>query len=471
MSGKGKGFGNSARYQSTGSRDPIWTRVSGDPGNQGLGDSSRTSASAEKIQLQCSTASHGKGLNVTSAAVFIAGEMAGSGVLALPRAVVEAGWIGLVLLIVFCLNAAYGGSRLGACWAIIEERYPEYRDRVRNPYATIGYRAVGRWGSILVSACIQFTLFGAGTVYLQLSSTIFQDLMNDVLPQVGICVWFIFIALLLVVPMWLGSPKDFWVVGIGALLTTAFACVFIFSQMVIDGLHNTEPVPVKNHGFGSFFLSFGTILFAFGGASTFPTIQNDMAEKQHFSKSILIGFATIMALYLPVAAGGYFIYGEAVDPNVILSLGHSSLVSMANVLMAIHLILAFLIVINPVCQELEEIFQVPHEFCLKRCILRTIMMCIMVFVGETIPKFGKILSLVGGSTITLLTFVFPSLFYMILCDQKGEEWPQRHIPLYKRVYMWELIIIGLVGGSASTYNAILDIFSAESMAKPCYWPL
>lgn len=53
------------------------------------------------------------------------------------------------------------------------------------------------------------------------------------------------------------------------------------------------------------------------------------------------------------------------------------------------------------------------------------MMCIMVFVGETIPKFGKILSLVGGSTITLLTFVFPSLFYMILCDQKRVDWPER----------------------------------------------
>lgn len=469
MSGKGKGFGTSARYQSTGSRDPIWTRVSGDPGNEASTDGSR-SATHEKVQLQCSSSSTGKGLNVTSAAIFIAGEMAGSGVLALPRAVVEAGWIGIVLLVVFCFNAAYGGSRLGACWAIVEERYPEYRERVRNPYATIAYRAVGRWGSYLVSGCIQFTLFGAGTVYLQLASQIFQDLMSDVLPRVVPCVWFVLIAILLTVPMWLGSPKDFWVVGIGALLTTAFACVFIFAQMVMDGLSNTEPVQFKTHGFRNFFLSFGTILFAFGGASTFPTIQNDMSEKQQFSKSILIGFSTIMALYLPVAVGGYFIYGEAVDPNIILSLGHSSLVSTANVLMAIHLVLAFLIVINPVCQELEEIFQVPHEFCMKRCGLRTIMMCIMVFVGATIPKFGKILSLVGGSTITLLTFVFPPLFYMVLCDQKRVDWPERLIPVHIRVYMWELILIGLVGGTASTYNAILDIFSAESMEKPCYWP-
>jgi len=56
------------------------------------------------------------------------------------------GWIGLVLIVYFCINAGYGGTRLGACWAILEERYQEYRSPVRNPYATIAYRAVGKWG-------------------------------------------------------------------------------------------------------------------------------------------------------------------------------------------------------------------------------------------------------------------------------------------------------------------------------------
>lgn len=68
-----------------------------------------------------------------------------------------------------------------------------------------------------------------------------------------------------------------------------------------------------------------------------------------------------MVLYFPVTAGGYFVYGEDVNSNISLSLTRTSLVTVANILMAIHLILAFLIVINPVCQELEEIFNVPHS--------------------------------------------------------------------------------------------------------------
>jgi hypothetical protein len=45
-------------------------------------------------------------------------------------------------------------------------------------------------------------------------------------------------------------------------------------------------------------------------------------------------------------------------------------------------------------------------------------------------SFGSILNLVGGSTVTLLTFVFPPLFYMRLADASltengGKAWIER----------------------------------------------
>ena len=39
----------------------------------------------------------------------------------------------------------------------------------------------------------------------------------------------------------------------------------------------------------------------------------------------------------------------------------------------------------------------------------------VLFIAETIPHFGAILSLVGGSTTTLLAYVLPSVFYLKLC--------------------------------------------------------
>lgn len=79
-------------------------------------------------------------------------------------------------------------------------------------------------------------------------------------------------------------------VGVGAILSTAIACTLIFVQILTDGIHKTEPAPHIPHNFKDFFLSFGIILFAFGGASTFPTIQNDMTNRKKFTKSVYAAF-------------------------------------------------------------------------------------------------------------------------------------------------------------------------------------
>jgi solute carrier family 32 (vesicular inhibitory amino acid transporter) len=75
------------------------------------------------------------------------------------------------------------------------------------------------------------------------------------------------------------------VVAFGA---TAAACILYFIQMMND----IRPFVFRwgVHGFQDFFLAFGTIMFAFGGASTFPTIQNDMTDKNKFSHSLQYSF-------------------------------------------------------------------------------------------------------------------------------------------------------------------------------------
>ena len=51
----------------------------------------------------------------------------------------------------------------------------------------------------------------------------------------------------------------------------------------------------------------------------------------------------------------------------------------------------------------------------------------LLFVAESVPSFGSILDLVGASTVTLLTFVFPPYFYMKLSDASltRKDWVSR----------------------------------------------
>lgn len=58
-------------------------------------------------------------------------------------------------------------------------------------------------------------------------------------------------------------------------------------------MNRNQPAEYKSHSVKDLFLAFGTILFAFGGASTFPTIQNDMLNRNDFYKSVRIAFTGI----------------------------------------------------------------------------------------------------------------------------------------------------------------------------------
>ncbi|KAI8430484.1 hypothetical protein MSG28_000744 [Choristoneura fumiferana] len=408
----------------------------------------------------------GGGLSMKQTVLLIAGEMAGSGVLALPRALARTGWFGVPVIILMCVIAAFSGKRLGDCWSMIEERDPKMRSRQRNPYAIIANQALGKTWSVVVSCAMIVTLFGVSVVYLLLAAQIIENVFLALMPTVTLCIWYLIVAGAMTPLLICATPKDFHFTGIIAFGSTVLACVLYFIQMMND----IRPFVYRYglHGFQEFFLALGTIMFAFGAASTFPTIQNDMADKTKFSKTLNYSFGAILLLYLPIAIGGYAVYGEPVSPNIVTSLSATPLTLVANVLMAIHLVFAFIIIINPVCQEVEELYEVPRDSVGWRMLVRLSIMAALLFIGESIPRFYTILALVGGTTVALLTFVLPAYCYLKLIDQPAAEGQEAaNPPGWMKMACWQVICVGVVGGIIATYSAVSAIFST-SQATPCY---
>lgn len=406
------------------------------------------------------------GLSTYQTAFLIAGEMAGSGVLALPRALVKTGWVGVPVIVLMCAIAAFSGKRLGDCWTIIEGRDPDMRTRKRNPYAIIAEKSLGKMWSVAVSLAMILTQFGIAVVYLLLAAQIIEQIFLSLMPTVTICIWYLVVVGAMTPLMLFGSPKDFSFLGVITFFSTVVACILYFIQMMND----IRPFIFRwgIHGFSDFFLAFGIIMFAFGSASTFPTIQNDMSDKTKFNKSIQYSFLAILALYLLMAVTGYAVYGESVGPNFATSLSPTPLSLVGNVLMSVHLVSAFVILINPVSQELEELYKVSTDAIGYRTLIRLSIMAGILFIGESVPRFYTILALVGGTTIALLTFVLPSYCYLNLVNQAPREGQQPvEVAGWVKLVCWEVIVVGVVGGIAATYSATSAVFST-SQATPCY---
>jgi len=432
----------------------------------------------EKLELGKEAVKQG-GLGIITAAIFLSGEMAGSGVLALPAAFIGTGGIlGMILIAMFTINAGFSGTRLGLCWVMLEERYSEFKGEVRDPYPAIAEKAIGKVGRIIALVCISLTLYGGGCVFIVLISQLLGSLLHNAGVELHLCQWMVIVAAMLIPLTWAGTPKDFWPIAVGALITTVVACTLIIVSCVLRGIElrgsgeakvNSTAVEFPAPTFEGSFKAFGSIMFAFAGASTFPTIQADMADRSKFNISAIIAMAILFLIYFPMAVAGYYSLGNLVTDNIVLAMDGGWMKMLVEIMLLLHLITAFPIITNPPAQFFEEMLNVPTNFNWKRCAFRTFSVLCLLFIAESVPSFGSILDLVGASTVTLLTFVFPPFFYMRLSDASigHATWPERKMAVWERIYCWVLIALGIAGGVLATYMALNNIFVA-AMVSPCY---
>ena len=64
---------------------------------------------------------------------------------------------------------------------------------------------------------------------------------------------------------------------------------------------------------------------------------------------------------MPVAVSGFIVYGSDVDGNILQSIPDGALRVIAEVLITCHVMFAFVIILNPFSQDMEELLNVPHS--------------------------------------------------------------------------------------------------------------
>uniref|UniRef100_A0A915CZ94 Amino acid transporter transmembrane domain-containing protein n=1 Tax=Ditylenchus dipsaci TaxID=166011 RepID=A0A915CZ94_9BILA len=410
--------------------------------------------------------------------------MAGSGIVALPTAIVQCQlWLGLVLLFVMATIGIVSAVLLGKCWVILVRRFPAYRTHCRKPYAEIGMRALGPKAKYLVMFCVNFTLFGVTTVFLLLSAKNIRDFLLAFFNyDLDFCLIILIVALILLPITLPKSPKDFWpVIFIGMLCTgVAFWLIIVGSALDYSECSAAREMPQLK--MSNLLLALGTIRFTYGGHSGFPTIQHDMKDPSNFTKASVLAISLITAFNYLVVTISSLSYGNSLRDSVINSMQTLWLQQTVNLMITLHCLLTVTLVINPLNQSVEELFQIPQNFGYKRVALRTAIMGLVVFTAESIPSFGAVLNLIGGSTVTMTSAVFPCLFYLYLSagEKKskealylGSEEPVTFKEMVARTNKYVLLAVGalialsLLIGVIATAVAI-DSLSSTHFHPPCY---
>jgi len=281
--------------------------------------------------------------------LFIVGETAGGGLIALPASMASAGLVGgFIIILLGAIICAYTGNLLSENWTILQSRWPEYRNHCRKPYPAMGLKALGRTFEMIVSTCLNVTMFGTAVVFLLLASKNLESFLHAYGGvHIGFCYIILIVAVFMLPFTMLKSPKDFWWAVIGAMVTTSVAVSLIVYGSFLDYDTCVRHVDYPEIVLSKFFMCFGTVMFAFGGHGAFPTIQHDMKRPYHFKRAVWLAFLIIFLMYLPVSIFGYITYGGSLRESVIPSIQSFYIQQFVNVLITVHVILALTIIFNP----------------------------------------------------------------------------------------------------------------------------
>ena len=233
--------------------------------------------------------------------------VAGTGLLQIPYALSQMGWLGILVLIFLAIVNVYTSSLL----------IKSLQSHSLVSFPEVGRRVFGNAGGFMVSLFYGTALGGSVCLYLILAGLNFETMLG-IFTQTG---WIIVLSTLLL--LLLLSVKSLKEVGalsfLGVVTAVAVvALVCIGSYKDFDNYAGT--VEHKLLALRSFGSVLGTLCFSFGGNYVYPEIYHEMQNKNQFTKVLAISISIISMLYLATGVSGYATYGNMAVSPIFISL-------------------------------------------------------------------------------------------------------------------------------------------------------
>mmetsp|Transcript_11219 Transcript_11219/g.18330 ORF Transcript_11219/g.18330 Transcript_11219/m.18330 type:complete len:411 (-) Transcript_11219:152-1384(-) len=393
------------------------------------------------------------------------GMIMGTGVLALPAAVSGLGYgLGLFLCISFGLLTGYLGTILGL-------------SRIRfhptaTSYASLAERLVGpRFGQLTKNAM----MLNWWTVLPLYMLTAIESFRNAFYwADVCYSEWGLVVMALLLLPVQMRSYHSIsTLVGVSdfAVIVIIIAILAALSnegQQTPEGFsHHTSPPP------GSFLSRYNNVsafLFAYQGQSVFLEMMAEMRDHNEWPKALWFGQSIMIPCYTITAGVGYYLLGDSVPGFLPAALPNNGAKTFINLLLCFHVLVAYLVHNQPLCQELEKMLNQGRgggaASNLQHFLVSSALLFSAWLVANLVPFFSELVGILGAAFGSPILLFYPPFFFLKGMAAKGYPVPIYHEIILKTC-LYVLFPLTFLVGIVASFNELANRWAEEGSPFDC----
>eukprot|EP00468_Gymnochlora_sp_CCMP2014_P000029 CAMPEP_0167741940 /NCGR_PEP_ID=MMETSP0110_2-20121227/1139_1 /TAXON_ID=629695 /ORGANISM="Gymnochlora sp., Strain CCMP2014" /LENGTH=505 /DNA_ID=CAMNT_0007626055 /DNA_START=887 /DNA_END=2404 /DNA_ORIENTATION=+ len=382
----------------------------------------------------------------------------GIGILAVPGAVAEAGYIlGSLFLVLIAWVSYYCSLLLLNCKDIVLERRRaalaegklESSQAKDLPaivtFQDLGFLVGGQSGKLAVEISLVISQMSfVCAYYLFIGQMI--SLAIDKSGFVNSKMFWTILSCIASIPLvYIKSVKNLVFPAIFADIIIVFGIltVIVYDFLEIDTVHEN----VEAFRFGGLPLFFGIAVFAFEGIGMVLPVAQSMENQKEFPSVLRHSFIHLLVALIIIGALSYSAYGGHTKNPILLSLPRTPFVTSIMLLYCFALYCTVPIQMFPATNILEKYSYFNTIFRGNIYVHRFVVVLVVGLIASVIPNFGLFLNVIGAVTGTMIAFILPTYLYMKITNN------------FKQLLPMSALIFGAVGGFIAFVMSLVE-FSA-----------